>query len=252
MSLRAARLVAVLAGFAVLVAACGGDDGSSSSSTTTSSASTTSTGSGTTATTASGSGSSGGSGGSGGSSGSGSQHQGSSSSSAYIESLQRELDALGCNAGPMDGKLGPDTLGAIRHFQSAAGITVDGIVGPVTTAKLQAAALSGTPNCTSVPAPPTPPTTTKPAAGPPCSIAPIKAGVQASLLPGESIVLSGAFNCAGNYVVNTPTIASNGQQQVVTDLLYWNGTAWQVVNRAVYCENGSVPAAIYQKACQAK
>ena len=56
-------------------------------------------------------------------------------------------------------------------------------------------------------------------------IDPIKAGVQASLLPGESIVLSGVFNCAGKFVVNTPTIAADGQQRVVTDLLIWNGTA---------------------------
>ena len=32
----------------------------------------------------------------------------------------------------------------------------------------------------------------------------------------------------------------------------WNGKAWQVVNRALYCENGSVPKLIYAKTCQAK
>ena len=33
-------------------------------------------------------------------------------------------------------------------------------------------------------------------------------------------------------------------------LLRWNGSAWQVVDRGVYCDNGEVPAAIYQKACE--
>lgn len=31
----------------------------------------------------------------------------------------------------------------------------------------------------------------------------------------------------------------------------WTGTAWQVVDRALYCENGSVPSLIDKKACQA-
>jgi hypothetical protein len=38
----------------------------------------------------------------------------------------------------------------------------------------------------------------------------------------------------------------------VINLLRWNGTVWQVVNRAAYCEAGSVPALIYQRTCQVK
>jgi peptidoglycan hydrolase-like protein with peptidoglycan-binding domain len=220
--------VALVTLFAIVGAACGSDDDSTSSSTPTTA-----------------------SGGSSAGTGSGGNGTNSQSSSASIESLQRELDALGCNAGPLDGTLGPDTLGAIRHFQSAAGLTVDGIVGVNTSAKLSQAAQSGSPNCTSVPAP-APTTTTKPSGNAiQCNVDPIKAGVQASLLPGETIVLSGAFNCAGNYAVNTPTIGTpNGQKNQVTDLFVWNGATWQVVNRAIYCENGSVPQAIYAKTCQ--
>jgi len=33
-------------------------------------------------------------------------------------------------------------------------------------------------------------------------------------------------------------------------LLRWNGSVWQSVDRAVYCENGDVPPAIFQKACE--
>jgi hypothetical protein len=172
------------------------------------------------------------------------------SSSASIESLQRELNALGCNAGPIDGELGPDTEGAIRHFQASAGLTVDGVVGPLTTAKLEQASSTGTPRCTSSPPAP-PPSTTRGAGGAPCTQATVDAGTAASLLPGETVVMSGPFHCAGNWVVNSPTVQSSGGPAIqITNLLMWNGTAYQVVNRALYCENGSVPPAIYQQACQ--
>jgi hypothetical protein len=172
------------------------------------------------------------------------------SGSASIEELQRELDTLGCNAGPTDGELGSDTRGAIRTFQSAAGLTVDGIVGPVTRRALSQAASTGRPNCDGVTTPTEPAPSTTPSGGPQCTPGAIEASAQAALLPGESIVKAGPFQCSGIWAVNSPTITSAGQQVQVTNLVMWNGSAWQVVDRAIYCENGSVPPLLYPSACQ--
>jgi peptidoglycan hydrolase-like protein with peptidoglycan-binding domain len=170
----------------------------------------------------------------------------STSDAASVEVLQRQLNALGCNAGTIDGKLGPKTVAAVRWFQTAAGITADGIVGVVTWSKLAQAAASGAPNCTSVPAPPAPPTP----GAPQCNQDLIKAGSQAALLTNESVVLSGPYQCAGSFTYNAPTIkTAGGRQTQVINLLRWNGTAWQVVNRALYCESGSVPSLIYARTC---
>ena len=173
----------------------------------------------------------------------------STSDAAGIETLQRELNALGCNAGAIDGTLGPNTIQAVRWFQTAAGIAVDGIVGVDTTAALSLAADTGSPNCRSVPAPPP---VTAPSAGSAqaaCTQAQIQAGAQAALLANEKIVKSGPFQCAGNLAYNAPTISSGGRNTRVVELLQWSGTVWKAVDRNVYCESGSVPTLIYARTC---
>lgn len=50
---------------------------------------------------------------------------------------QQWLKALGFDPGKLDGKMGPKTQAAVRAFQEAHGLTVDGIVGPQTKAALQ-------------------------------------------------------------------------------------------------------------------
>lgn len=123
-------------------------------------------------------------------------------------------------------------------------------MGPLTSTKLTQAAVSGTPNCKTVPSPPPAPEPST--AGPPCTEALIQAAAQAASLANEKIVLTGPYQCAGVWTYNAPTISTNGGAQTqVIDLMHWNGTAWQVVNRALYCENGSVPSLIYKKTCQA-
>jgi hypothetical protein len=58
------------------------------------------------------------------------------------------------------------------------------------------------------------------------------------------------FNCAITWAVATPTVGSTQQNAVeITVLLRWNGSAWQAVDRGVYCGQGAVPPAIVQKAC---
>src|SRR5262249_33047808 len=160
---------------------------------------------------------------------------------AAVESLQRALNALGCNAGTIDGKLGPNTTQAIRWFQTAAGIAVDGVVGIVTTGKLVQAASTGSPNCPTGPAPAPP----GPVSGGPCTQALIQAAAQNSLFVNERIVKPGPYQCVGNFTYNAPTVATGGGRQTqVINLMRWNGTTWLTVNRALYCESGDVPAAI--------
>lgn len=53
-----------------------------------------------------------------------------------IASLQRQLGALGFDAGRVDGIFGPQTLAALSDFQRNAGLVEDGICGPATIAAL--------------------------------------------------------------------------------------------------------------------
>jgi peptidoglycan hydrolase-like protein with peptidoglycan-binding domain len=58
--------------------------------------------------------------------------------SERVRALQRRLRALGTAPGRVDGRFGPLTQAAVRRFQSARGLAVDGIVGPQTAAALRA------------------------------------------------------------------------------------------------------------------
>jgi len=53
-----------------------------------------------------------------------------------VAEIQKRLNGLGYNAGPVDGIQGVKTLAAIRKFQSDYNLIVDGIVGPQTWRKL--------------------------------------------------------------------------------------------------------------------
>lgn len=55
-----------------------------------------------------------------------------------VKKLQKALNALGYNAGNVDGIFGDNTYAAVRRFQAASGIGVDGIVGADTKAKFAA------------------------------------------------------------------------------------------------------------------
>ncbi|HEY8218008.1 MAG TPA: peptidoglycan-binding domain-containing protein [Acidimicrobiia bacterium] len=174
---------------------------------------------------------------------------GTTSDGNDVLEIQRQLTSLGCDVGPLDGELGPDTEAGIRSFQGAASLVVDGIVGQSTRAALAAAAQSGTPRC-----PPTPPATappTAPSGESSCKESAIRTAATAGLEPGEQLVELNAFRCAGNWAVTSPTVGPNQQSSYeITQLLRWNGTAWQVVDRGAYCDAGDVPQGIYQQACQ--
>ena len=55
-----------------------------------------------------------------------------------VKTLQENLNKLGHNAGTADGIFGPATNKALKSFQRAVGIAVDGIAGPQTFAKITA------------------------------------------------------------------------------------------------------------------
>ena len=67
-----------------------------------------------------------------------------------VRALQAALLAVGCYSGSIDGKVGSATRQAIRSFQSAVGIAVDGIAGSNTTGKLLAAQRAGKKICSAV------------------------------------------------------------------------------------------------------
>lgn len=56
---------------------------------------------------------------------------------ARVRSIQQALQAAGYSPGAVDGTMGQKTQKAIRAFQEAHGLSVDGKVGPRTWAKLE-------------------------------------------------------------------------------------------------------------------
>lgn len=59
--------------------------------------------------------------------------------SSDVKKLQENLNTLGHNAGSADGIFGSGTEIAVKSFQRAASITVDGVAGPVTLANIKTA-----------------------------------------------------------------------------------------------------------------
>ena len=53
-----------------------------------------------------------------------------------VKAIQEALAGAGCKPGPIDGVFGRSTDAAVRRYQRAHGLTVDGVVGPVTAGRL--------------------------------------------------------------------------------------------------------------------
>ncbi len=68
-------------------------------------------------------------------------------SAATVKTLQTQLASVGCYTGAVDGVIGSGTTQALRSFQSAAGLSVDGVYGSNTKAKLSSAAAAGSKIC---------------------------------------------------------------------------------------------------------
>jgi N-acetylmuramoyl-L-alanine amidase len=65
---------------------------------------------------------------------------------AAVKDLQTKLNKAGFNCGTPDGVFGDKTEGALRKFQASKNLTVDGIYGPTTKAKIEAALSYTLPN----------------------------------------------------------------------------------------------------------
>lgn len=100
-----------------------------------------------------------------------------------VRELQSMLMLLGYYPGPVTGVYQEDTAAAARRFQTAAGVTADGIVGPATWSRLfptppgeanppTAAAPSGTTPPATTPSTTSPSSTTPPATTPPATTTP--------------------------------------------------------------------------------
>ena len=77
-------------------------------------------------------------------------------SGSTVQLLQQKLKQAGFDPGAADGQFGPATEAAVKAFQQAKGLDVDGIAGPKTLAALNAATkptTGGTGNTTWTPAP---------------------------------------------------------------------------------------------------
>lgn len=59
-----------------------------------------------------------------------------STSQSDVQALQVILEQLGFSPGPLDGQFGRRTEAAVKGFQTANGLTVDGLVGPATWTSL--------------------------------------------------------------------------------------------------------------------
>jgi len=70
-----------------------------------------------------------------------------SASSDQLKKWQTDLNKVGCSAGPVDGIEGGETEAAIRAFQAASGLTVEGLLGPQTEAALTKAAAANKKVC---------------------------------------------------------------------------------------------------------
>jgi peptidoglycan hydrolase-like protein with peptidoglycan-binding domain len=64
-----------------------------------------------------------------------------------VSTAQAALAAVGCYTGPVDGIYGPETDAAIRAYQSAKGLAVDGYLGPQTQEALQESVAAGETVC---------------------------------------------------------------------------------------------------------
>lgn len=185
-----------------------------------------------------------------------------------VKTMQLELLQLGCQPGPIDGELGPDTTGAVERFQVVAGLTVDGVVGTKTRAALTTASQTGSPKCSSNPTTTTRPATTTTSPAPTVDLCTTEyLQGQVPFIPGEwsgSTPQFGVLTCGGPIVAGQYFATSNiryclGQgcadgYQLINYLWVYSGAtsvelAWTLADKAVYCDAGVLTPEVSLWAC---
>jgi hypothetical protein len=112
-------------------------------------------------------------------------------STAAVSGMQMALASVGCYSGAVDGINGPATTRALKAFQAAAGLTVDGVYGIQTKSKLLAAVSAGKRVCTTTPSTSSTSTTTPAGSGvPTAAIAAITSYENANGPPAGTWVMS--------------------------------------------------------------
>ncbi len=183
-------------------------------------------------------------------------------SAAAIRTLQAGLTKVGCYSGKIDGVSGPLTTSAIKAFQSASGLPVDGVYGSMTRTKLLAAVSAGTRVCTTSPSATTtsvPATTTTAAAfaGVPASAVAAITAFETAHGPGVGTwqISSAKLSSADPSYVYFQIGPAPGHQSTVQGgygFVHTQGGTWNVVGfgtSEVGCppnnsQNGLVPTAV--------
>jgi peptidoglycan hydrolase-like protein with peptidoglycan-binding domain len=111
-------------------------------------------------------------------------------STAAVSGMQMALASVGCYSGAVDGISGPATTHALRAFQAASGLTVDGAYGLQTKSKLLAAVSAGKRVCTTTTTTTTTSTTTGGSGVPSAAIAAITSYENANGPPAGTWVIS--------------------------------------------------------------
>ena len=184
-------------------------------------------------------------------------------SAAAIRILQADLAKVGCYSGKIDGVSGPMTATAIRAFQTASGLPVDGVYGSLTRTKLLAAENAGTHMCMTSPSatttsssPTTTPTATDFAGVPASAVAAITA-FETAHGPGARTwqISSAKLSSADPSYVYFQIGPAPGHESTVQGgygFVRTQGGMWSVVGfgtSAVGCppnnsQNGLVPTAV--------
>jgi peptidoglycan hydrolase-like protein with peptidoglycan-binding domain len=159
-------------------------------------------------------------------------------SAAAVKSMQVALLAVGCYSGAVDGIAGPATTGAVRSFQSSDGLSIDGVYGTNTKAKLLAAVAAGKKVCTTT-------TTTSTIAAASTTTAPSGTGVPAAATAAITAYETAHGPTAGTWAITSSALSSVNPNYVLfrigpasnTDvdvqpgygIVYLSGRTWTVI-----------------------
>lgn len=145
---------------------------------------------------------------------------------SFDKTIQQQLNAVGCSAGPVDGDIGPATDAAIVAFQRASALTPSGELNAQTVDALKTAAGATKTVCTTAP---TPSTTTTPV-GATCTAT----AIAASMPYGSPKIIS--YQCADGYAA-----AASGPDHSGSYFLQAEGGKWIEVQGIPCIQGGFQP-----------